>query len=69
MYCVVVQNDYLVVEKVISCDTMAEVQAVLEALEPDMDSEYLVVGEASNLTYGLKTYSFRKLENAESFAY
>jgi hypothetical protein len=70
MYAVVVQNENLVVEKVIRCGTMIEVQTVLETLEPDMDAEYLVSGEASCLTFfnsssgDNKTYSFLKLENA-----
>jgi hypothetical protein len=49
MYTVVVQNENLVVEKVIRCDTMAEAQSVLETLEPYMDSEYLLSGDVSNI--------------------
>lgn len=70
MYTVVVQNENLVVEKVIRCDTMAEAQSVLETLEPYMDAEYLLSGDVSNVTFfnsssgTNKTYSFLKLEYA-----
>lgn len=72
MFVVVVQDDNLIVDKVIKCDTMVEVQSTLEALEPDMDSEYLIVGKISNVTFYNSdtntnyTYSFLKLENANS---
>lgn len=72
MYVVVVQDENFVVEKVIECDTMRIVQDVLETLEPDMDSEYLICGESSVLTFfnsssgSNHTYSFLKLDNANN---
>lgn len=67
MYCITVQNQYSVVTNCIQCNTMKEVQDVLDELEPDMDSEYLISGEASLLTFGDYTYSFRKLETANQY--
>lgn len=70
MYSIVVQDENLVVEKVIRCDTMAEAQSVLEVLEPDMDAEYLLNGEISCLTFfnsisgTNKTFTFVKLDYA-----
>lgn len=64
MYAVIVQDDLLAIDKVISCDTMAEVQSVLEEIQPLMDAEYLTVGEADSVSFGNFTYSFRKLDNA-----
>lgn len=67
MYCVVVQNQYFVVTNCIKCETLAEVQNVLEELEPDMDCEYLISGEATICTFGNSTYSFYKLETADQY--
>lgn len=64
MYCLIIQDDMLVVDKVISCDTMVEVQETLEEIQPCLDSEYLLSGEVSSVTFGNFTYSFRKLDNA-----
>jgi hypothetical protein len=64
MYAVIVQDDTLAIEQVIQCDNMKIVQETLETIQPFMDCEYLIVGEASSLTFGNKTYSFLKLENA-----
>ena len=64
MFVVVVQDDNLIVDKVIKCDTMVEVQSVLEEIQPLMDAEYLTVGEADSVSFGNFTYSFRKLEVA-----
>lgn len=72
MYSVVVQDENLVVEKVIRCDTMAEAQSILETLEPYMDAEYLLSGDVSNVTFfnsssgSNHTYSFLKLDNANN---
>lgn len=64
MYAVVVQDDLLTVDKVIACDTMADVQDVLEEIQPFMDAKYLIIGQADTVTFGNFTYSFRKLEVA-----
>jgi len=64
MYCIVVQNQDCSVSQTIECDSLSQVQEVLEILEPNMDAQYLVSGEATNCTFGLFTYSFRKLEHA-----
>lgn len=70
MYVVIVQDDLLVVTSVIQCDTLAMVQEVLESLEPNMDSENLLLGNCSTITYGnseaMFTYSFQKLIPAHS---
>ena len=68
MYCVIIQDDLLNIEQVIQCDTMKEVQDTLEKVQPFMDSEYLIIGEASTVTFGNKTYSFRKLDHANSLS-
>lgn len=64
MFAVVVQNDNHIVEKVIRCRNLVEVQATLENLQPDMDSEYLMTGDLRNVTFDNKTYSFIRLETA-----
>lgn len=66
MYAVIIQDEHLVVKNIYRCRNMVEVQEVLEELEPSMDSEYLVSGEASTLTFYNKTYSVRKLESVEN---
>lgn len=67
MYVVIVQDLTLNVRRVIQCETMLEVQNVLETIEPDMDSQYLINGDASSVPFGSFVYSFRKLENANCF--
>jgi len=65
MYCLTVQNQDNQVVNAIMCDSLLEVQEVLEIIEPYMDAQYLVSGEATVCTFGMFTYSFRKLEYAK----
>jgi hypothetical protein len=64
MYAVVIQKG-LKVEKVISCDTLLNVQLTLETIEPDLDAKYLTSGEDVSVLFNETTYSVLDLKTYE----
>lgn len=57
MYAVIIQDlGTLRINKVIECPSLYAVQEELEIIEPDMDSEYIINGDISAITFNETIY-------------
>mgnify|MGYP001582537159 CR=1 FL=1 len=63
MYGIVIQaEDNLMVEKIIECETLKEVQEELESLENTIDWSYIATGDMTSITVGNKMYHLSSIE-------